>query len=301
MRVLVTGAKGFVGLRLVRRLRTDGHQPIAVDLDEMDVTDREAVRRTLAHERPDAIIHLAGISFVPDADKDPGLACRVNFASAQNLIACVEDSGRPVRILLIGSGEQYGPTAPGARPVDEDTPLEPGSVYALAKTAADLAGELASRRGQDVLRVRPFNHTGIGQRDVFVAPEFARQVAEIEAGRRTRMSVGNLESVRDLMHVDDVVDAYVRLLDPRAPAVAYNVASGVGTRIGDLIEMLRSHSTATIEIDADPKKLGRPANARVGDASRLRDATGWKCTRSVEDVMAELLVHWRERVAEQRD
>jgi GDP-4-dehydro-6-deoxy-D-mannose reductase len=300
MRVLVTGAKGFVGVRLVRRLRADGHDPIAVDLDEMDVTDREAVRRTLARERPDAIIHLAGISFVPDADKDPGLACRVNFASAQNLIACMEDEDRPVRILLIGSGEQYGPTAPGARPVDEETPLEPGSVYALAKTAADLAGELAARRGLDVIRVRPFNHTGVGQRDVFVAPEFARQVAEIESGRRARMSVGNLESVRDLMHVDDVVDAYVRLLDPRAPATAYNVASGAGTRIGDLIEMLRARSTAKIEVDADPKKLGRPANARVGDASRLRDATGWKCTRSVEDVMAELLDHWRERVADQR-
>ncbi len=300
MRVLVTGAKGFVGVRLVGRLRDDGHQPIAVDLGEMDVTDREAVRVTIDRERPDAIIHLAGISFVPDADKDPGLACRVNFASAQNLIACIEEAGRPVRILLVGSGEQYGPTAPGERPVDEDTPLEPGSVYALAKTAADLAGELAARRGQDVVRVRPFNHTGVGQREVFVAPEFARQVAEIEAGRRTRMSVGNLSSIRDLMHVDDVVEAYIRLLDPRVPADAYNVASGTGTRIGELIELLRAHSRSTIEVEADPKKLGRPANARVGDASRLRHATGWKCTRSIEEVMVELLVHWRIRVAEEQ-
>ena len=300
MRVLVTGAKGFVGVRLVRRLQDDGHVPIAVDIDEMDVTDRAAVRETIEAEAPEAIIHLAGISFVPDADKDPGLACRVNFSSAQNLLGCVEDAGRPIRILLVGSGEQYGPTAPGAPPVAEDTPLEPGSVYALAKTAADLAGELAARRGQDVLRVRPFNHTGVGQRDVFVAPEFARQVAEIEAGRRARMSVGNLASVRDLLHVDDVVDAYVRLLDPRVPAAAYNVASGVGTRIGDLIEMLRARSTCPIEVDADPRKLGRPANARVGDATRLREATGWKCTRSIEDVMGELLVHWRARVAETR-
>jgi GDP-4-dehydro-6-deoxy-D-mannose reductase len=184
--------------------------------------------------------------------------------------------------------------------VDEDTPLEPGSVYALAKTAADLAGELAANRGLDVLRVRPFNHTGVGQRDLFVAPEFARQVAEIEAGLRTRMSVGNLDSVRDLLHVDDVVDAYVRLLEPAVPANAYNVASGVGTRIGDLIEMLRAHSPATIEVEADPAKLGRPANARVGDATRLIDATGWKRTRSIEEVMTELLVHWRTRVTGDR-
>jgi len=201
-----------------------------------------------------------------------------------------------VRVLLVGSGEQYAPTAPGVPPLDEDAPLEPGSVYALAKTAADLAGALAAADGLDVVRVRPFNHTGAGQRDVFVAPEFARQVAEIETGRRDRMTVGNLESIRDLLHVDDVVDAYLRLLDPAVPATAYNVASGVGTRIGDLIEMLRRRSPATIRVEPDPAKLGRPANARVGDATRLREATGWKWTRSLDDTMGELLDHWRARL-----
>jgi len=296
MRILVTGAKGFVGTRLVDRLIRDGHEPIAVDSDEMDVTDAEAVSTRIETETPDAIVHLAGIAFLPDAEHDPGLACRVNFGGAQNVLAAVSASDRPVRVLLVGSGEQYRPTAPDAPPVDEDARLEPSSVYALAKTAADLAGELAAARGLDVLRVRPFNHTGAGQRDVFVAPEFARQVAEIELGRRESMSVGNLDSIRDLLHVDDVVDAYVRLLDPAVPALAYNVASGIGTRIGDLIEMLRERSPADVRVESDPAKLGRPANARVGDAKRLRDATGWKCTRSIDDTMGELLEHWRARV-----
>lgn len=296
MRVLVTGAKGFVGVRLVRRLADDGHHVVAVDYEEMDVTDLSSVRATLTAESPDAIIHLAGISFVPEADADPSRACRINFGGAQNLLTAVQDAGRPVRTVLVGSGEQYAATEPGAPPVDEDAHLEPTSVYALAKTAADLAGELAAARGLDVVRVRPFNHTGVGQRDVFVAPEFARQVAEIEAGLRPGMTVGNLESVRDLLHVDDVVDAYVRLLDASVPVSVYNVASGVGTRIGDLIEMLRARSSADFEVTGDPKKLGRPANARVGDAQRLRDATGWKWTRSIEDTMGELLEDWRARV-----
>lgn len=296
MRVLVTGAKGFVGVRLVGRLAADGHDPIAVDFEEMDVTDSEAVRATVSAETPDAIVHLAGIAFVPEADADPARACRINFGGARNLIDAVAAASRPIRVLLVGSGEQYAPTDPGAPPVDEEAPLEPTSVYALAKTAADLAGELAAARGLDVVRVRPFNHTGVGQRDVFVAPEFARQVAEIEAGRRERMTVGNLESIRDLLHVDDVVDAYVRLLDPVVPASAYNVASGVGTRIGDLIEMLRERSDASIEVAGDPAKLGRPAKARVGDARRLREATGWKWTRSIDDTMGELLDDWRVRV-----
>lgn len=296
MRVLVTGAKGFVGVRLVGRLLDDGHAAIAVDFEEMDVTDLAAVRETLERESPDAIVHLAGISFVPEADADPSRACRINFGGARNLLDAVEAYDRSTRVVLVGSGEQYAPTDPGAPPVDENAPLDPTSVYALAKTAAELAGEVAAAKGLNIVRVRPFNHTGVGQRDVFVAPEFARQVAEIEAGSRDRMTVGNLESIRDLLHVEDVVDAYVRLLDPAVPVDVYNVASGVGTRIGDLIEMLRARSTARIEVDGDPEKLGRPANARVGDAQRLRDATGWKWTRALEDTMGELLDDWRARL-----
>ncbi|MCH2185758.1 GDP-mannose 4,6-dehydratase, partial [Myxococcota bacterium] len=142
-------------------------------------------------------------------------------------------------------------------------------------------------------RVRPFNHTGVGQPDWFVAPEFARQVAEIELGQRDQMSVGNLESVRDLLHVDDVVDAYVRLLAPEVPLGAYNVASGIGTRIGDLIDILRGFSHAEIRVAHAPNKTGRATNARVGDAGKLTSATAWRWERSISDTMGELLDHWR--------
>ena len=296
MRVLITGAQGFVGARLTGRLTELGHTPIGVDVEEMDVTDLPSVQRTLRAESPEAIIHLAGVSFVPEAESNPALACRINFGGSRNLLSAVASQTPAARVLLVGSGEQYAPTEPGAAPVNEEAPLDPTSVYALTKTAADLAGENAALAGLDVLRIRPFNHTGVGQRDIFVAPEFARQVAEIECGLRPHMEVGNLESVRDILHVDDVVDAYTRLLEPEIPAAAYNVASGIGTRIGDLIEMLRDVSTASIEVTQDPAKAGRPANARVGDAQRLQNTTGWRPQRTLQSTMAELLEHWRQRV-----
>ena len=191
-------------------------------------------------------------------------------------------------------------SVPGAPPTNESAPLDPTSVYALTKTAADLAGEEAAHRGLDVIRVRPFNHTGAGQPDFFVAPEFARQVAEIEQGQREQMEVGNLESIRDILHVDDVVDAYVRLLAPEIPIGAYNVASGVGTRIGDLIEMLRERSTADIRVTQDPAKTGRATNARVGDATKLATATAWRWERTISDTMTELLDYWRGALREDR-
>ena len=222
MRVLITGARGFVGVRLSRRLKQLGFEPVCVDVEEMDVQELDAVKHTIRKEEPEAIVHLAGISFVPAAEADPTRACRVNFGGARNLLDAVAQHTPKARVLLIGSGEQYAASEPGAPLLDESAPLDPTSVYALTKTAADLAGAEAAHRGLDVLRVRPFNHTGAGQPDFFVAPEFARQVAEIEQGQRNRMEVGNLDSIRDILHVDDVVDAYVRLLEPNVSAGAYN-------------------------------------------------------------------------------
>jgi len=296
MRVLITGARGFVGTRLSDRLKQLGFSPVCVDVEEMDVQELDAVSGTIRDQSPDAIVHLAGISFVPAAEADPALACRVNFGGARNLLDAVAQHAPQARILLIGSGEQYAASAPGDPPLDESAPLDPTTVYALTKTAADLAGAEAAHRGLDVIRVRPFNHTGAGQPDFFVAPEFARQVAEIELGQREQMEVGNLDSIRDILHVDDVVEAYVRLLNPDIAVGAYNVASGVGTRIGDLIEMLRERSTVEIRVTHDPAKTGRATNARVGDATKLSTATAWRWERSLSDTMEELLDHWRKSI-----
>ncbi len=146
------------------------------------------------------------------------------------------------------------------------------------------------------MRVRPFNHAGPGQSDAFVLSGVARQLVAIEAGRSApRLRVGNLDSVRDFLDIADVVDAYARLLDRGAAAGAYNVASGVGVRIGDLLEGLLARVRVRPAIEVDPTRV-RPTDVAVGDATRLRAATGWAPGVRLEDTLESVLRHWREQL-----
>jgi len=293
MRVWITGGSGFVGRRLAGRLRSDGAE-IDGDAHEVDVTDAAAIRSHLAATRPDAIAHLAGISFVPDAARDPRRAWRVNYAGTAQLLGACAEHVPDARILVVTSAMIYGTAEAGAAPFDEDAPLRPSGPYATTKAAADLMGAAWGRRGLDVVRLRPFNHTGAGRPDRFVESSFARQLVEMERGdREPELHVGNLDAVRDFLHVDDVVDAYVRLLAPRGPGGAFNVASGRPTRIGDLLDALVARSTANPSIQVDRERW-RPTDANVGTAARLAAATGWQPARTLEDTLAEILDYWRE-------
>jgi GDP-4-dehydro-6-deoxy-D-mannose reductase len=292
MRVLVTGASGFVGQRLLPRLEREGWAVTAHDR-EVDVTEPEAVATALKAARPDAIIHLAALSSVADSVRDPSATYRVNYVGTRVLLEAIERHAADARLLLVGSGDAYAPTAPGDPPRHESDPLRPRSPYARSKAAAEQLAGLAAERGLDVLRIRAFNHTGAGQDRRFVAPDFASQIVEIGAGRREpEMRVGNLDSIRDFMHVDDVVDAYVRLLDPSVPPRIYNIASGQGTPIRTLLETLCELADVWPKVETDPERH-RPTDAMVGDASRLREATGWKPAVPLRDTLQELLDYWR--------
>lgn len=263
--------------------------------DDLDVRDAALMASTLRRIRPDAVIHLAALSSVAASLKDARRVYEVNFQGARSLLTAAEEAAPRTRILLIGSGVIYGSAEPGSPPFDEAAPLRPGSPYAWSKACADLLGAHYAEKGLDVLRVRPFNHTGPGQSDSFVAASFARQLAEIEARQREPLiRVGNLDSVRDFLSVEDVVDAYVRLLDPRVPAAAYNVASGVGTTARKILEMLVAQSSAEPRIDVDPERL-RPTDVAVGASARLARATDWVPTRNLEDTLSAVLQHAREQ------
>jgi len=298
MKVLVTGSKGFVGSRLIPRLEAAGHGVLGFDQDTVDVTEAEAVAKIVQQFAPEAVLHLAAVAFVPDASRDPGLAHRVNVGGTRSVIEALEAHAAGARLLLVGSGEQYPALAPGAPPLTESMALEPKGPYATTKTAAEELGQRAAEKGLDVVRVRAFNHTGPGQAPLFVAPDFARQLALIEAGAQDPMRVGNLESVRDFLHVDDVIDAYMRLLDPEVPADVYNVASGQGTRIGELLESLARLAGVEPQVEADEDRW-RPADSRVGDPRRLERATGWRPQRALDATLSELLDYWRAQVREQ--
>ncbi|MGH0034688.1 MAG: GDP-mannose 4,6-dehydratase [Myxococcota bacterium] len=296
MRVFVTGSSGFVGRRLVARLAESGHAMLGADR-EHDVTRPDDLVHVLADTRPDAVLHLAARSSVAESLRDPLGCYRVNFLGTSHLLAAAAAEAPRARVVLVGSGDQYGPAAAGAAPYRESDPLDPRSPYARTKAAAEWLGTRAAGRGQDVVRVRAFNHTGAGQTERFVASSFARQVAEIDLGlREAHLRVGNLESVRDFLDVDDVIDAYLALLDPGVPAGVYNVASGRGVAVGEILETLLDLAGVRAEVEVDPERF-RPTDALVGDASRLREATGWSPRIPLRRTLASLLDDWRARLS----
>jgi GDP-4-dehydro-6-deoxy-D-mannose reductase len=295
LRVLVTGAQGFVGGRLVPRLVAAGHTPIGVAL-EVDVGDPAAVAAKVRGVAPDAVIHLAALSFVPDSFRDPLASFRVNFLGVRHLLDAIGAHAPGARVVVVSTGNVYGVATPPAPPFDERAPLWPGSPYARAKAAADLLARGYGERGLDVVRVRPFNHTGRGRPESFVESSLAKQIVEIALGRRRpRIEVGNLDAVRDFLDVEDVVGAYLRLLDRSVPAGVYNVASGVGRRVrevlGSLLELV-GVAESKVEITVEPSRW-RPTDHAVGDARRLRAATGWAPRVSFEGTLRSLADGWR--------
>jgi nucleoside-diphosphate-sugar epimerase len=296
LRVFVTGAEGFVGRVLVRRLAARGDEVIATDREQLDVSDAERVRAALAAARPDAVAHLAALTFVPEAEAESGRAFRVNYLGTRHVLAATASVAPPARVLLVSSSAVYGPAAAGDAPFTEAAPLRPANAYARTKAAADLLGAAFEARGLAVWRARPWNHTGAGRPERFVESSFARQLVEIEAGLRpARLEVGALDSLRDFLHVDDVVDAYLALLSGEAPPGVYNVASGRGVTIRALLERLLAATRLAPELAVDPARL-RPPDASVGSAEKLRRATGWAPRRPLEAALGELLDDWRERI-----
>jgi len=298
MRVLVTGANGFLGRHLVEGLAAAGHVPIGLALDEagiapdierhaVDVRDAAAVTAVVESAAPDAILHLAALSHVGESWERIPDYFAVNVLGTENVLAAA--SGR--RFFFASSAEVYG-TVPGEeQPIPESRPLAPRSPYALTKAAGE---RLALGAGASVIRL--FNLLGAGQAANFALPSFARQLAAIRAGReRPVLRVGNLEARRDFVNVRDAVDAIVRLLTIDSPGGVYNLATGEAVSIREALERLRRLSGVETEIEIDPERL-RPVDVPLlrGDASRLR-ALGWTPERGFEGALAEL---WAEAVAE---
>ncbi|MBE7217322.1 MAG: GDP-mannose 4,6-dehydratase [Caulobacteraceae bacterium] len=309
MRLLVTGASGFVGRRLVAAARARWPQAELTALggpgeaDGLDVTDAPAVRAAVGRARPTHVIHLAAIAAVVDAGRDPQSAFAVNLGGALNLVEALRAEAAEAQLLHVSSAEAYGRSlreAEGA-PVDERALLQPSNAYAASKAGADLLVQAAAAQGLAAVVARPFNHIGAGQTEAFVAPAFAAQIARAEAGLQPPViEVGGLEDARDFLAVDDVVDAYLRLLDMGSSAGApevFNVASGVPLAIGELLARLTRLSAVALEVRVDPSRLRRdPPAAYVGDASRLRRATGWAPRGDMDAVLREVLDEQRARV-----
>jgi GDP-4-dehydro-6-deoxy-D-mannose reductase len=301
MRVFVTGAIGFVGGWLQSELRQNGHTVVpAPGPEELDITDRDGLARWLgqASGPPEAIIHLAGMAFAPDARADPAEAFRVNVGGTVALFEALRQVGIKPPVLVTGSSEVYGPPRPEELPLSEDAPLAPGHPYAMSKIAQEAAAiEASTRYGFSVVVTRSFNHTGPGQRPVFVVPAMARRVVAMQRGEATGIRAGNVDVRRDLTDVRDVVRAY-RLLVERTVATpaplpcVVNVASGKAVSIRSIIEELCELAGVTPRIEVDPLLVRAADPTEIcGDASLLTQLTGWRpdipLRRTLTDVLAE--------------
>ena len=295
---LVTGAGGFAGTHLVDLLTAShGIRPIAPPREEIDLCDKEAVRRLVAGGQPPAVFHLAAFSSPSLSWERPDEALLTNIEMTLNVLEAVRHEAPAATIVLVGSGQVYG--EPADLPVTEDSPLAPGNPYAVSKAACDMLGrQYAETLGMRVVRLRPFNHAGPGQADEYVVSSLARQVAEAEAAGQPEavLRTGNPESARDFTDVRDVVRAYD--LATGLPGGAFNVCSGRSASVAELVELVAAHARIPVRHEVDPERL-RAHDARTmrGSHERLNDATGWRPDIPLEQTVRDTLDWWRDRVA----
>ena len=296
MRVLATGSNGFVAQWLLRYLESQGDQVVGGGA-EVDVTDATALTAAITAAAPDAICHLAAQSSVGASWADRAATYQVNTLGALHVVEAALACNRPPRVLLISSAEVYGHVRPEDLPLGEDRPFAPVSPYAASKAAAELIGLQAwLGAGLEVVRARPFNHTGPGQRPDFVVPALAKQVAEAAASGSRVLETGNLEARRDITDVRDVVRAYRELMERGTPGEVYNVCRGEAVSIAEVARLLLTLAGLDLEVTVDPARV-RPVDVPElrGDPSRLRAATGWVPAIPLEDTLADVLAFWLDR------
>ena len=322
MRTLVTGASGFVGRHLLPRLIAAGDAVLGVGLDpeggaspppgasweRLDLLDAGGLAARVADFRPERVVHLAGQSAQGLALADPAPSVRVNVLGTLHLLEALRRGAPAARLLVISSGEVYG--NPGPAPVGEDSPVAPVNPYGASKAAAEiLVGQARRAWGARAIIARSFPHTGPGQRPDFALPAFARQVARIEAGLQPpQLSVGNLETRRDFLDVEDVVAAYLLLLEAEPAAglggEIFNVCSGrthsIREGLDGLLALANAPGGAPIAVATNPALL-RPADQPVlcGRPDKLKAATGWSPRHEFPSLLARVLADWRRRTAEE--
>ncbi len=294
----MTGARGFVGTWLTAHLVESGDDVVAID-HEVDITDGDAVRGALAEAAPEVVYHLAAFTSVGRSWTDPGEVLRVNATGTLYVLEAARACPHPPRVLLISSAEVYGAVPPDLLPVDEDAPLAPVTPYAASKVAAEYLGlQQYLAYGLPVFRVRPFNHVGPGQSSAFVVSALAERIVEARRSGADSIVVGNLTARRDLTDVRDVVRAY-RLLGERGVAgEVYNVCSGRDVAISDVAAQLQQLAGTELRFEVDPS-LSRPVDVPVvrGDPTKLRAATGWEPSFTLDRTLLDVLDRWSDRAA----
>ncbi len=315
MRALITGISGFVGSHLAEYLLEHTDWQVAgtvygpeenieqlrdkLELYPAELSELETVTSILERAKPDHIFHLAAQPLVSLSRRDPWGTLAINIRLQLNILEAGARLGSTARILVVGSSEEYGLVRPDELPIKETNPLRPTSPYAVSKVAQDMLGlQYHLSHKLFTVRVRSFNHIGPRQRLGFVAPDFASQIAQAEAGlREPVIQVGNLEPQRDFSDVRDVVRGYHLLITQGEPGEVYNLGSGQAHSVRELLGKLIAMSKIPITVEQDPERL-RPTNVPVivADCTRIREQTGWRPKIVFEQSLQDVLDYWRERI-----
>ncbi len=316
-KVLITGITGFVGSHLAEYLLHRGDCTVwgsyrwrsrmenidafrdKINLIESDIRDAISMKHLIEEIEPDWIFHLAAQSYVPMSWKAPLETLSTNIEGEANLFEACRKANCDPFIHIAGSSEEYGMVYPDEVPIKETNPLRPLSPYGVSKVAQDmLAYQYFQSYGLKVIRTRAFNHTGPRRGDVFVTSNFARQIVMIEKGKKEAViKVGNLDAVRDFTDVRDVARAYTLALEKGEPGEVYNIASGTGITIKELLNSLLKMAQVEIKIEQDDARM-RPSDVEllIGDAEKFSNKTGWKPEIPFSQTLSDILDFWRARL-----
>jgi GDP-4-dehydro-6-deoxy-D-mannose reductase len=322
MRALITGITGFAGSHLAEyllaehpdvevfgtyrwRSRMDNieHLRSKVKLLEADLRDYTSMHAALERSRPDFIFHLAAQSFVPSSWTAPNETLTTNVSGQTNIFEAVRALKLDPVVQIACSSEQYGLVLPDEVPIKETNPLRPLSPYAVSKVAQDYLGyQYFQSYGLKAIRTRGFNHTGPRRGHVFVTSNFCSQVAAIELGlQEPVIRVGNIEAIRDFTDVRDMVRAYWLAVNHGKPGEVYNIATGNGIRISEMLDRVIALANVDVKIEVDPDRL-RPSDVEIliGDSSKFRADTGWEPRIPFDQTLRDLLAYWRETLASRK-
>jgi GDP-4-dehydro-6-deoxy-D-mannose reductase len=317
LRILITGVNGFVGAYMAKYLqqineltvfgtiRQDGKVGTSLlenNIRIMDIINKSQIKSVLADVYPNYIIHLAAQSSVAASWVNPQDTMSINVNGTLNLLDCVKEMQLQTRVLLIGSCEEYGSVEAESQPINELQALHPLNPYAVSKTTQNLLAQLYVKSyGMDILTVRSFNQIGAGQDPKFVISYFAKRIAEIENNKTDNiLKVGNLDAIRDVLDVRDAITAYWAIMQKGRTGEIYNVGSGKGYKIADLLQILISLSTISVHIKLDPDRI-RPTEVPISicDNKKIKNLLDWQPSYNLESSLEDILNYWRKRTREE--